>query len=48
MVKWLINGLDNPVAWRASRWLLNLAFGLYNAGYLLLMHGTVARMPAWL
>ena len=29
MLRWLINRLDNPVAWRASRWLLNLAWGHY-------------------
>jgi len=28
--------------------LVNLAFGLYNAGYALIMHGTVAQMPPWL
>jgi len=27
---------------------VNLAFGLYNAGYVLIMHGTVAEMPPWL
>jgi 2-polyprenyl-3-methyl-5-hydroxy-6-metoxy-1,4-benzoquinol methylase len=36
MVRWLINGLDNPIAWRASRWLLNAAFGLYRKRFHLL------------
>jgi len=28
--------------------LVNLVFGLYNAGYVLIMSGTVAKMPPWL
>lgn len=27
---------------------VNLGFGLYNAGYALVMHGTVAQLPPWL
>ncbi len=28
--------------------LVNLGFGLYNAGYALIMHGTFAQLPPWL
>jgi SAM-dependent methyltransferase len=47
MVRWLLSGLDNPLAWRGSRWLLNLTFGLYRKRFALLRRwGVLAEGPS--
>ena len=38
LVGQLIQALDNPIVWHTSRWLLNLAFGLYRKRFRLLNH----------
>jgi hypothetical protein len=46
--RWWHGRNSAPVTLLAAVGLVNLAFGLYNAGYALIMSGTVATMQPWL
>ncbi len=46
--RWWHGRHSTPVTLLAAVGLVNLVFGLYNAGYVSIMHGTVATMPPWL